>query len=446
MFAVAKLFNPTTGWIAGAVLASSLLWNLIGHINTLDMGVSAFLAAAIFALCLAQRDDATPLESRRWQDGAWVLLALATLSKGLIGIVLPAATVVLYALWQHDLNLISRIRPWRGLVILLLITAPWFIVVSFVNPEFANFFFIHEHLQRFLTKVHHRYEPMWYFIPILLIGMLPWLGSLLPGIKAGFGEDASKRFQPQRFLLVWAVLVFVFFSISDSKLPSYILPLFPALAALVALHLGSSLAWPQHRGDALFTAGIGLLGVCLAPFIIHRAATLEMETIYRSYQPWLYGAAALFLAAGVGAFLLARKNQLAAIGLLAAASFCSGQAIILGHDAFGEVNSAHDVALAIRSQVPPNVPFYSVNTYDQSFQFYLGRTTTMVEYKDELGFGIRQEPQKFIPDIAGFVATWRQAPAAWAMMEPELWAQLKTQGLPMVEVTRDQRRIIVRKP
>jgi len=140
IFAVARLFNPATGWIAGAVIASSLLWNLIGHVNTLDMGVSAFLAAAIFALCLAQRDDATPLESRRWQDGAWVLLALATLSKGLIGIVLPAATVVLYALWQHDLNLVSRIRPWRGLVILLLITAPWFIVVSFVNPEFANFF------------------------------------------------------------------------------------------------------------------------------------------------------------------------------------------------------------------------------------------------------------------------------------------------------------------
>jgi len=106
--------------------------------------VSAFLAAAVFALCLAQRDEATPAESRRWQDGAWVLLALATLSKGLIGIVLPAATVVIYALWQHDLGLVFRIRPWRGLAILLLITAPWFIAVSLANPEFAWFFFVHE--------------------------------------------------------------------------------------------------------------------------------------------------------------------------------------------------------------------------------------------------------------------------------------------------------------
>ena len=446
IFAVAKLFNPVTGWIAGAVLASSLLWNLIGHINTLDMGVSAFLAAAIFALCLAQRDEATPTESRRWQDGAWALLALATLSKGLIGIVLPAATVVIYALWQRDWRFIVRIRPWRGLVILLLITAPWFIAVSLVNPGFAWFFFVHEHLQRFLTKVHHRYEPMWYFIPILLIGMLPWLGSLLPGLKAGFSRDVNKRFQPQRFLLVWAVLVFVFFSVSDSKLASYILPIFPALAALVALHLRGGAIKQRHIGDALFSGGVGLVGLFFVPLVIHRATTLELEAIYRLYQPWLYVAAALFLLGGIVAFFLARRQPLVAIMTLATTSFFSGQTIILGHDAFGEVNSAHDIALRIRPQVPQNVPFYSVNTYDQSFQFYLQRTTTMVDYKDELEFGIRQEPQKFIPDIGGFVAAWRQAPAAWALMPPDTWEQLNAQGLPMIEVARDLHRVIVRKP
>jgi 4-amino-4-deoxy-L-arabinose transferase-like glycosyltransferase len=79
-FAAARLYSPLTGIIAGAILASSVLWNVIGHANTLDMGVSSLLAAAILALCLAQRDDSP--ESRRWRDGAWVLLALATLSKG----------------------------------------------------------------------------------------------------------------------------------------------------------------------------------------------------------------------------------------------------------------------------------------------------------------------------------------------------------------------------
>ena len=445
VFAVGRLFNPVTGWIAGTVLASSLWWNLIGHVNTLDMGVSAFLAAAIFALCLAQRDEATPAESRRWQDGAWILLALATLSKGLIGIVLPAATVVIYALWQHDLGLVFRIRPWRGLAILLLITAPWFIAVSLANPEFAWFFFVHEHFQRFLTKVHDRYEPMWYFIPVLLLGMLPWLSALWPGIKAGLGEDASKRFQPQRFLLVWSVLVFVFFSISDSKLPSYILPIFPALAALVALCLNTPVS-SRLTSNAVLAAGIGLVGLACTPLVVQRAASPEMAAGYHQYLPWLYAAAGVFLVGGVGAFFLARRRPLAAIMVLAATSFCGGQAILLGHDSFGAVKSAHDVAVAIRAQVSPNVTFYSVNTYQQSFQFYLGRTTTMVAYEDELGFGIRQEPQKFIPDLARFAEVWRQTPAAWALMPPSTWTQLTAQGLPMQEVIRDSRRVVVRKP
>jgi 4-amino-4-deoxy-L-arabinose transferase-like glycosyltransferase len=294
-FAAGRLFDRQTGWMAGVVLAGSLLWGLVGHVNTLDMGVSAFLAAAIFALCLAQRDGATPVESRRWQDGAWVLLALATLSKGLIGIVLPAAAVTIYALWQRDLDLFRRIRLWRGLGIFLLLAAPWFIAVSLVNPGFAEFFFVHEHFQRFLTTVHHRYAPVWYFVPILLAGILPWLGSLWPGIKDGWRADEGKHFQPQRLLLVWAGLVFVFFSLSDSKLTSYILPMFPALAVLIARHLTVP---GRGHANAWLTLGAGLLGWYIVPFAIYRADTPVMEEIYRHYQQWLYAAVILFAAGG----------------------------------------------------------------------------------------------------------------------------------------------------
>lgn len=445
LFASRRLFDPTTGWIAGMVLASSFLWNAIGHVNTLDMGVSALLSAAVFALCLAQRDQATPQESRRWQDGAWALLALATLSKGLIGIVLPAATVVLYALWQRDVNFILRIRPLRGLGILLLITAPWFVAVSVVNPEFAHFFFIHEHVERFLTKVHGRYGPMWYFIPVLLAGMLPWLASLLPGLKAGLAKTPGQRFQPQRFLLLWSVCVFAFFSLSDSKLASYILPIFPALAALIAWHLSLAPA-ARVRRDALLAICVGLLGLSTIHLVVRRAASPEMLAGYHAYQPWLYAAAGLFVLGGFMALFLARRHRLLAVAALAVMSFCGGQAILLGHDSLGSVNSAHDIALAVRDKVPAGVPFFSVDTYHQSFQFYLGRTTTMVSYADELGFGVKQEPQKFIPDMARFAKVWQQTPEAWAMMSPVTWDQLKAQGLPMVEVARDSRRIIVRKP
>lgn len=446
-FATARLFGTQAGLIAGAVLAGSVLWNVIGHVNTLDMGVSFFLAAAVFALCLAQRDEATPPERLRWQDGAWVLLALAVLSKGLIGLVLPAATVVAYALWQRDWGFILRIRPFRGLAILLAVTAPWFIAVSLANPEFARFFFIHEHFERFLTKAHGRYQPMWYFIPILLIGMLPWLGTLLQGLAAGMRSDGGLRFQPRRFLLLWAVLVFAFFSVSSSKLASYILPIFPALAALIGLHLAGHVAArriERHALPAILTGGISLF---LVPYVRNFANETVPATLYQSYQPWLYGGSLALLLGGIGGFWLGRQGRsAAAVFAIAFGGFAFGQGFLLGHDSLGAVNSAHDVATLIRNKVPADVPFYSVNTYDQSLQFYLKRTTTMVAYRDELGFGISQEPAKFIPDIAGFENAWHAAPAAWALMPPKTWKEMKEKGLPMTEVVSDSRRVIVRKP
>jgi 4-amino-4-deoxy-L-arabinose transferase-like glycosyltransferase len=446
-FATARLFGPQAGLIAGAVLAGSVLWTVIGHVNTLDMGVSFFLAAAVFALCLAQRDNATPIESRRWQDGAWVLLALAVLSKGLIGLVLPAATVVAYALWQRDWSFILRIRPFRGLLILLAITAPWFIAVSLANPEFAHFFFIHEHFQRFLTKAHGRYQPMWYFVPILLIGMLPWLSSLLPGLAAGMRKEAGRRFQPRRFLLVWTVLVFAFFSVSSSKLASYILPIFPALAALIGVHLTGHVVARRIEWHALPAVIVGGACLFLVPHVTRFASETVPAALYEAYQPWLYAGSAALLLGGLAGFWLGRQGRsVAAMAALAFGGFAFGQGFLLGHDSLGSVNSAHDVAAAIRPQVPAGAPFFSVDTYDQSLQFYLKRTTTMVAYRDELGFGIEQEPQKFIADIAGFESAWRAAPTAWALMSPATWKDLSAKGFPMTEVVRDTRRVIVKKP
>ncbi|MBI5789990.1 MAG: glycosyltransferase family 39 protein [Rhodocyclales bacterium] len=446
-YASTRLFNRRAGLIAGAVLGGSLLWNLIGHVNTLDMGVSFFLAAAVFAICLAQRDDADPGESRRWQDGAWVLLALAVLSKGLIGLALPAFVVVAYAVWQRDPGFILRIRPGRGLAILLAITAPWFVAVSLTNPEFAHFFFIHEHFERFLTKTHGRYQPPWYFIPILLAGMLPWLGALAQGLFAGARREPGLRFQPRRFLFAWAVLVFAFFSVSGSKLPSYILPIFPALAALIGLYLTEGTTSRRIAWLALPAALIGAASLLLVPFVTRFASEKVPVALFEAYQPWLYAGAAALCLASLAAFRLGRQGRnVAAVFALAFGGFAFGQGILLGHDKLAVANSAHDVAATIRPQLAPDTPFFSVDTYDQSLQFYLKRTTTMVAYRDELAFGISREPEKFIADLAGFERTWLATPAAWALMSPATWQEMQSKGLPMTEVLRDTRRVIVRKP
>jgi hypothetical protein len=117
------------------------------------------------------------------------------------------------------------------------------------------------------------------------------------------------------------------------------------------------------------------------------------------------------LAGGGIAFVYGRQGRSLAFALaLAIGGHVFGQLFLLGHNEIGRVNSAHDAALAIKDKLPPGIPFFSADTYDQSLQFYLKRTTTMVAYRDELSFGIEQEPHKFIPTMAEFEKRWHELP------------------------------------
>jgi 4-amino-4-deoxy-L-arabinose transferase-like glycosyltransferase len=444
-FAARRLWGAAAGFNAGCVLGGSLLYVLMGHINTLDMGVSFFLASAIFAFVLAQRDESRPIERRNWMWGAYALLGLAVLSKGLIGLVLPGATLVGYTLWQRDWGLWKKLHLVSGLAILLAITVPWFVAVSLANPEFARFFFIHEHFERFLTKVHGRYQPMWYFIPVLLGGVLPWLVGFFAMLRRAPAQDAM-HFQPRRFLLVWIVVVFAFFSKSDSKLVSYIVPLFPAVAALIGWHL-ARLDPRALRWHALPWIPLGIVGMALAPRVVAFSSPEVPLALYQAYVPWLVAASGCLAAGAAAAFVFAARRQAApAVACLAAAGLLFAQLGLNGHDSLSPANSAYHVARQIAGEVSGDAPFFTVNTYDQTLPFYLKRTMTMVTYKDELEFGIAQEPQKFIPDMAGFEQAWVAAPKAFALLSPDDYQRLLAKGLPMRLLAADTRRIIIAKP
>jgi 4-amino-4-deoxy-L-arabinose transferase-like glycosyltransferase len=177
-----RLLGPPAGLYGAAVVASSAIYVSIGHMLTLDMGLTLFMSASVFSIALAQRDQASEAERRRWMLLAWAAAALAVLSKGLIGIVLPAGAIALYVLVERDWKVLARLHAVSGALLFVAIAAPWFAAVSIVNPEFFRFFFIHEHFERFLTQVHRRDEPAWYFIPVLLAGVLPWILSLFPAL------------------------------------------------------------------------------------------------------------------------------------------------------------------------------------------------------------------------------------------------------------------------
>ena len=440
-----RVFNRWVGITAGLVLASSFFWIALGHINTLDMGLSGMMTIALCALLIAQRNDATIKERRNWMLLCWAGMALAVLSKGLIGVVLPGAVLVLYTFIARDWAIWKRLHLGFGLLVFFAIAAPWFVLVSMKNPEFAHFFFIHEHWERFTSKVHHRAGPWHYFIPLLIAGVVPWLGVLAQSLWNG-RNDASGAFQPKKMLLIWAVFIFVFFSISNSKLPSYILPIFPALALLIACYLENA-----SKKVIAYSAGfIALLSAIGMAFIykVPQLAKIPFELpIYQSYTYWIAAAAAAGLIGGALAAWIVYRQKEAALVILAVSGFLCTLFIQLGHEPFGRYASGYDHVAAIKAELTPQTTFYTVGRYEQSLPFYLQRTMTMVAHMDELEFGLQQEPQLWIPNLDDFVAKWTADHASnkkdMAIVSNIIYTDLQKRGVPMRVIGQDPRRVIV---
>jgi 4-amino-4-deoxy-L-arabinose transferase-like glycosyltransferase len=446
-FTALRLWGRDAGLYSAVVLGSSVLYVMIGHMNSLDMGMTFFMALGMCGFVLAQHDAASASENRIWMHVAWAALGLAVLSKGLTGLVLPGAVLVLYTLIERDWALWKRLHLITGTLLFLAITAPWFIAVSLANPEFPHFFFIHEHFERFLTKTHQRYEPWWWFIPVLAAGILPWLVSMGDALLRAWKYDAAapERFKPKRFLLIWAVFIFVFFSISGSKLASYILPIFPALALLTGVRLtqvsARALFWMMS--PVVLLAGAFFV---LAQYTVDFGGADEAE-FYRHYAVWLAVAASVWLAGSLlGLYLLRRERVRGGVLALALAALLFAQLTISGHETLAPLGSTWQMAQQIKPHLKPDVPFYSVGLYDHTLPFYLQRSVTLVAFQDEMAFGLQQEPAKWLPGFADFEQAWRSDAYALAIMEPELWKEFQAKGLPMQVIVQDTQYVVIRKP
>lgn len=441
-------FGPEAGLNGALVLGSGLAYVLVAHINTLDMGFTFFMTLALCGFLFAQHPAATARGNAVWMHTSWAALAGAVLSKGLAGAVLPGAVLVLYTLLNRDWSLWQRLHLVSGGALFLLISAPWFIAVSLVNPEFFHFFFIHEHVERFLTTVHHRYQPLWYFAPILLLGALPWTLPMLDALARAWNRDIPHQaaFQSQRFLLVWIVFIFIFFSLSSSKLPSYIAPVLPALALLTGARL-TQLGARRLFWLTLPLALLAALGLWFAPRVAGMASDEVPLALYLAFAHWVSAAVAVWLASTLLAlYLLHRARSHPAIITLAVGSLMAWQILISGHNELAPSNSAYHIAQQIKPWLKSDAPVYIVGMYDQTLPFYIERTLTLVAYQDELAFGLTQEPAKWVPDLAAFEQVWRGAPYALAVINPEIYPQLVQRGLPMQLIAQDTRRIVVKTP
>lgn len=443
-----KFYGRRVAISTALILGSSFYWAAMGHINTLDMGLSGMMTLALCGLLLGQRDGASDQEQRNGMLLCWAGMALATMSKGLIGFVLPGAVLVLYTIWTRDLGLWLRLHMGKGLLLFFAITVPWFILVWQANPEHPHFFFIHEHFQRFTSTVHKRGGAWYYFFPLLIIGIVPWLGLLLQSLFAAVRAEQN-RFQAKKMLLIWSVFIFFFFSISGSKLPSYILPIFPALAILIACEL-EKISVTSLRINAGMLTVIGIAALIFTPKIAGIAKAAYETPFYEAMIPWAYAAAAIALLGGVIGFVWAKRNKDIAILAIAIGGYLGGQVVFIGHDQWGKYSAGVYHLPAIQAELKADTPIFAVGRYEQSLPFYLRRTTILVEHPDEMEFGVGIQPELWIPKRADFILKWRAMHAkgekAVAFLNPTVYKAMQDEAVPMKLLGEDPKRIIVAIP
>ena len=412
--------------VTTAVLGAMCYYFLIAHINTLDMGLTAFMTLTLVGMLRGFGvQGQTSAVARAWMVAAWAGAALAFLSKGLIGIVLPGAIFVLYLLFTRQWRLLTKLEWVWGPLVFLLIAAPWPLLVQSRNPEWANFFFIYEHFGRFANEEHDRFGSLFYFIPLVIVGLMPWTPALLKllhrdGWRTLRETYAGATLNVPLFLTIWCVFIFLFFSASKSKLPSYLLPITPAAALLLTpLMLAGS--------DRSFRRL--LLLIAIVPTTLFLLPLARDRFITDAYTPGMVDAFSLYIIVGGVFFALAivaawrlnrRGRRVDAMLLAAVLATVGGSVAASGYEVLSPSTSSKQLVQDFLAADPGYTkadPFYSVGIFEQTLQPYLGRTTILVEYLDELGLGAAAEPGKVRFNYADFAEEWQSLERGYAITD-----------------------------
>jgi 4-amino-4-deoxy-L-arabinose transferase-like glycosyltransferase len=439
-------------WGANMALASMIAlvcspyFMALGGIVTLDMGLTLWATATLVAFLGAEGARDRPATQLRWMLCAWAAMALAVLSKGLVGIIFAGAAIFIVIVLRRDLKVLDRLRLIPGLVVFFAIAAPWFVLVSMRNEEFAEFFFIHEHFARFLTHGHRRVEPWWYFLPIMALGFLPWMFAMPAAIARAWREEAGRDFQPLRIAMLWSAFVVLFFSASGSKLPAYVLPAFPALALVLGRYLEAA---PERRLAlwSALTIPVALVLVVVAYRVPLGAKDEWTRAMYAQAMPWAVAAAVVLLVGSIFTTLLLYRGK--RWPALALAAFAAILLIDCGEEAYEEMTprqSGVAVAEKMRSAARPDSRLYFVGHYEQTVPFYLKRTLQLFDYEDEFETGQKAEAKFAKRELHEFPPEWSRPGDALAIMLPRVYEKMKAQGLPMVVLHADPKRVLVRKP
>jgi len=285
----------------GALITASAA-GVIGFARAASMDMPL---AAMFTMALLAWYAWYESRARAYLALAYAFLALATLAKGPVAPFLAAVILLLFAASKRDYQVLRETLWIPGIVIFLVVALPWYVMVQLRNPEFFRIFILQHNLARFSTNLYRHKQPFWFFVLVVLLGLIPWtaffLASLVDTMR-GWWRQRSAADSLNTFLTIWLIAPVVFFSLSQSKLPGYVLPALPAGTLLLAQYARSRLK--EERRPGLGLAWLHAM-VAAAPTV---PALMIQYLLLQHRLPW--GRAAVISFSFAGALMIAMALSL----------------------------------------------------------------------------------------------------------------------------------------
>ncbi|HEX5482912.1 MAG TPA: phospholipid carrier-dependent glycosyltransferase, partial [Terriglobia bacterium] len=390
-----RMSDHRTALRAGLILATSPLFLGLARFTIFDMTLTFFVTVALLCFWLNGRQGF----STRWLDViAFAAMGAGALTKGPVGFLIPLLVLVVFHALAGNFRELRKLHWASGWLVFLAVTLPWFIAVSLRNPGFPKYAFWEESLLRFATGAHlHRSQGFYYYIPVYLAGFLPWSFFLLFVAWNRLKKWRALRQEAHRkelFLLVWAGTIFVFFSVSHSKLPGYFLP------ALIPLSILTAVAWREldlpegTRPPDWLTAGFAvmiILGILMAasPQLLRFHGIEAHLTKKLPASVWALMKSSLFMGGVIlaalgflGRNMVSRSRKKVtkelAFGIVALAIPLLMVRWILPLSHYFDAFSSRHLAQAILDSPQREMPVYGYYYFRTSLPFYLKRPVGLV--------------------------------------------------------------------
>jgi 4-amino-4-deoxy-L-arabinose transferase-like glycosyltransferase/membrane-associated phospholipid phosphatase len=352
--------------LATLALVLNIEFFVYSHSAVTDMTLAFFITASLYAFYLGAHHG-----KERWFLWFWAASALAVLTKGAVGLLFPVAIAGGFILLSKRTELIRPLLRPSYIGLFLLISAPWFAVQFMVNGwEFFNAFIVKHHIKRYSDVISSHGGPFYYYFLVLLAGFFPWVAMLVPGIYRGLKDRLDKASGLYLLSAVWVLFVFIFFSISRTKLPNYIFPLFPAAAILSGLVMAEMIEGARRSKAGVLTLLV-IAGLYASALAVIPSLNLKMDIYYP--PQFFYMLAALFTVAAVISIVALYRPLPAFIGLASVALVLIVflrlsalppaniylQKTLFDYSRFARVNLPSNGVLATYEINKPSIAFYA---------------------------------------------------------------------------------------